>query len=259
MAVDPVAAGGFAAAAPTYARIRPTYARAAVGRIVELAGLTPAGRGADVLDVAAGTGILTGQLVRARLRCTAVEPLDAMAAQLRRGLPAVPCARGVAEAIPVRDASFDVVTVAQAFHWFDPTPALREVRRVLRPGGVLVLAWNVRDPSVEWVAALDDLVEEHTGGRPYSSHDERRWPAAIGDVGGFAPVTEERFANPVATTVAGVLDRVRSISFVAVLPTGDRARLVEAAGSLLRQGFGLSGTFEYPHDTVLDWCGVLGG
>lgn len=257
MTVDPVAAGGFAAAAPTYSRIRPTYARAAVGRIVEVARSTPAGRDAEVLDVAAGTGILTGQLARAGLRCTAVEPLAEMAAQLRRSLPAVPCVGGVAEALPVRRGSFDLVTVAQAFHWFDPPAALAEIRRVLRPGGQLVLAWNVRDASVGWVADLDDLVEHHSGGRPYSQHDERRWARVVESAGGFGDLVEERFDNPVSTTVDGVLDRVRSISFVAVLPPERQAALLEEAARLLRDAHGLEGTFDYPHHTVLDRCAPL--
>jgi ubiquinone/menaquinone biosynthesis C-methylase UbiE len=204
--------------------------------------------------VAAGTGILTGQLTRAGLRCSAVEPLAEMAAQLRRSLPAVPCVLGLAEALPVRERSVDVVTVAQAFHWFDAPAALEEFRRVLRPGGRLVLAWNVRDPSVEWVAELDDLVERHSGGRPYSHHDERRWATTVAASAGWSPLVEERFDNPVPTTVDGVLDRVRSISFVAVLSPRQQSDLLEAAGTLLRDRHGLTGRFDYPHHTVLDWC-----
>jgi len=252
--VHPVAAGGFSASASVYSRIRPTYARAAIGRIAELVRATPDASDARVLDVAAGTGILTGQLTRARLTCTALEPLDEMIRQLRRALPATPCARGTAESLPFRDRSFDAVSVAQAFHWFDAPRALAEIARVLRADGVVVLAWNVRDPSVPWVAELDDLVESRSGGRPYSNHDPDHWATALDAAGSFDPMVEERFDNPIATTVDGVIDRVRSISFVATMSEPERDALLGEARTLLVDGHGLVGTFEYPHHTVLDWA-----
>jgi hypothetical protein len=107
------------------------------------------------------------------------------------------------------------------------------------------------------VTALDDLVERHAGGRPYSQHDEHRWSGVIEEAGGFDQVLEERFDNPVATTVDGVLDRVRSISFVAVLSPERQSALLSASATLLRDEFGLTGTFDYPHHTVLDRCALL--
>ncbi len=254
--INPVAAGGFSSAAATYARIRPAYARPAVGRLADLAADGGDRRSARVLDVAAGTGILTGQLVRARLRCAAVEPLVAMARQLRRSLPQVPLSLGVAEALPVPGATVDLLTVGQGFHWFDAPRALEEARRVLRPGGALALAWNVRDESVPWVAALTALVEERTGGRPYDDHREHRWEDVVAGAGGFGPLVCERFPNPVPTTVAGVLDRLRSTSFVAALGEGDRDALIAEAARLLAGAPELDGmdAFPYPHDTVLYWC-----
>ena len=94
---------------------------------------------------------------------TAVEPLPEMLTHLRAALPDVTAVEGGAEAIPLPDASVDVVTAAQAFHWFDHDPALREIARVLRPGGRVALIWNVRDESEEWVAELSDAMVGRTG------------------------------------------------------------------------------------------------
>ena len=247
--MDPVAAGGFAAASPTYARIRPTYARGAVGMVKG-----SCRRGGHVVDVAAGTGILTGQLSRAGLRITAVEPLAPMVRHLRRALPTVPAARATAEALPFAPSSADALTVGQAFHWFSSDAALAEASRVLRPDGLLALLWNVRDQSIPWVGELTELVEARSGGRPYSDHREHDWADVIAGSGRFGEVQLDRFANPVATTVAGVIDRVRSTSFVAVMAEPDREALLGEVADLLAGHRELRGTFEYPHDTVVLRC-----
>ena len=105
----------------------------------------------DVVDLGAGTGKLTRSLVALGHRVTAVEPLPEMLDQLRAARSRGDRLEGGAEAIPLPAESADVVTVAQAFHWFDHGPALVEIARVLRPGGRLALVWNVRDESEPWV------------------------------------------------------------------------------------------------------------
>ena len=177
-----------------------------------------------------------------------------MARHLRLALPQVPVVSGTAEALPLRDDVADLCTVGQGFHWFDAPAALAEAARVLRGGGALVLAWNVRDESVGWVHDLTRLVEDRTGGRPYDDHREHDWADVIGAAEGFGPVGELRFPNPVPTTVPGVLDRLRSTSFVAALDEGPRASLLDEAAALLAARPDLVGTFDYPHDTVLHWC-----
>ena len=255
MTVNPVAAGGFSSAAATYARIRPSYARPAIGAIKEL---VPAG--GTVLDLAAGTGILTGQLLRARLDLRAVEPLPAMARQLRLALPAVPVVLGLAESLPVRDGSVQLLAVGQAFHWFDASAALAEAHRALAPGAALALIWNARDEATPWVGDLTRLVEERTGGRPYDDHRERPWSEVVAEAGLFTPLVEQRFPNPVPTTVEGVIDRLRSTSFVAALDEADRERLLADARDLLAGYPDVVGSveqpheFDYPHDTVLYTC-----
>ena len=96
-----------------------------------------------------------------------------MLAQLAARLPEVPTVVAGAEALPLPDAAVDVVTAAQAAHWFDPGPAAAEMARVLRPGGTVGLVWNMRDDRAPWVAALSALLA--------AEGVERFRPAAVAD------------------------------------------------------------------------------
>ena len=249
MTAHPVASGGFSSAAPTYARTRPTYARHCIGRLAELA--RESGPDARVLDVGAGTGILTGQLLRARVQCVAVEPLTADAAQLRRALPSVPAVLGVVEALPLRDRSVELVTAARSVRWFESERALSEASRVLASRGWLALVWNVRDDRVPWIAELDELVEARAGARPDPGHGEPDWSEVVAGDGRFEELITESFPNPIPTTIAGVLDRVRSTSFVATMEPDHRSALLGEVAELLSSRPELSGTFDYPNHTVL--------
>jgi SAM-dependent methyltransferase len=77
---------------------------------------------------------------------------------LRARLPLAATVTGGAEALPLPDADVDAVVAGQAAHWFDPAPTAAELRRVLRPGGVVGLIWNTRDERVPWVRALGELL-----------------------------------------------------------------------------------------------------
>ncbi|MGN6378165.1 MAG: class I SAM-dependent methyltransferase, partial [Gaiellales bacterium] len=135
----------FGEVAAAYQRARPAYPPAAVEWLLEPA------PGRQVLDLAAGTGKLTGVLLEAGLEVTAVEPLPGMLAELRTAHPQATALAGHAERIPLADATCDAVLVGQAFHWFAVPQAIDEMARVLRPGGVAGLLWNLRDDSVPWV------------------------------------------------------------------------------------------------------------
>ena len=77
---------------------------------------------------------------------------------LSTSLPDTPALLGTAEDIPLPDNSVDAVLVAQAWHWFDPERAVKEVARVLRPGGRLGLVWNTRDERLGWVKDLGRII-----------------------------------------------------------------------------------------------------
>ncbi|CAL9503460.1 hypothetical protein SUDANB1_03480 [Streptomyces sp. enrichment culture] len=154
-------AHSFNAAAAQYAANRPSYPPALFEAIEELTGrpLT----GARVADVGAGTGIATALLHARGANVVAVEPGDGMAAQFRRTLPGIPVIRGTGDDLPLADASLDLVTYAQAWHWTDPARAVPEVLRVLRPGGALALWWNTDALDVPWIAEAADRMSRHFG------------------------------------------------------------------------------------------------
>jgi SAM-dependent methyltransferase len=94
-------------------------------------------RESTVLDLAAGTGVLTRALRERFAHVVAVEPDAGMRAQFDGDV-----LEGTAEAIPLADGSVDAVFVAEAFHWFEPEPALREIRRVAGGLAVLSRSWG---------------------------------------------------------------------------------------------------------------------
>ncbi len=200
----------FGSVAEVYERSRPGYPEEAV---LWLVGAEPL----DVVDLGAGTGKLTRSLVALDHRVTAVEPLPEMLAQLRAAMPDVTALEGGAEEIPLPDASADVVVAAQAFHWFDHGPALREIARVLRPGGRIALVWNTRDESEGWVAELSDAMVGRTGVDAGAG-------VPIAASGLFGPVDEATFGPHIQEVDRETLkELVLSRSYCAVLSADERA------------------------------------
>jgi SAM-dependent methyltransferase len=127
-----------------YAAHRPSYPPEVIGVLAREGVLRP---DHVVADVGSGTGILTGLLLAHGNTVYAVEPNAAMAEEARATLGSSPrfhAVAGRAEATGLPDACCDVVTAAQAFHWFDVDAARAEFRRILRPDGAVVLIWNIR-------------------------------------------------------------------------------------------------------------------
>jgi SAM-dependent methyltransferase len=143
----------------------------------------------DVLELGAGTGGLTRQLVERVDHVRAVEPDDRMRAVLEERVPQAEVVAGQAEHIPASDASVDVVIMSSAWHWVDEARTVPEVARVLRPAGRLALLWSGPDRSIGWVASL------FAGGQTLSAeqieHREvRRRERHTVDLGATNPFTE---------------------------------------------------------------------
>jgi len=137
-----------------YDRVRPGYPADSADWLI------PAGA-RDAADLGAGTGKFTALLVQRGLRTVAVDPSPDMLEQLRLALPGVTAVEGTAEHTGLDSEAFDLVTVAQAWHWCDPLLASTEAARILRPHGVLGLIWNQLDTSIPWVHRLSRIM--HAG------------------------------------------------------------------------------------------------
>ncbi|KAA0961109.1 methyltransferase domain-containing protein [Microbacterium sp. ANT_H45B] len=183
---DEVLAKSFELIGTEYDRYRPGFPAAAVDV------LCPHPVRA-ALDLGAGTGKFTELLADRAERVSAVEPSPAMISVLRSKLLDVDAMLGSAEQIPVESGSIDLVTVAQAFHWFDREPACAEIARVLVSGGALGLIWNHSDPECPWdraahriahpaVAASDDTTSsagEELPGFEFVRREQIRWVERI--------------------------------------------------------------------------------
>lgn len=226
---DPYARGphtAFAEVADAYERGRPGYPEEAVRWLV---GGTPC----DVVDLGAGTGKLTRSLVALGHRVTAVEPLDEMRAELLRAAPGASALAGTAENIPLADASADVVTSAQAFHWFDHEVALPEIARVLRPRGRLALVWNSRDDGDPWTARMSAII----GNETVDADDLD----PLGASGLFEPAKHASFSFEQPRDREGLLDLVLSRSYCAKLGPADREPILRAIGALYDETAGPEG------------------
>jgi SAM-dependent methyltransferase len=229
VSVHEVASSGFGAEAAAYERARPSYPDDAVAWITDALRITAP---ATVADVAAGTGKLTRLLAPSGATVVAVEPVAGMREFLAATTAGALAVAGTAEALPFADSSIDAITVAQAFHWFDASAALHEFHRVLRPGGRVGLIWNARDRSVSWVDAMWTVMDRVEKRAPWRDHDEWRETAFV-DQPWFTPLTEETFRHEQILTRDDAVDRMRSVSHVAVLPPDEQAAVLDEIRDVL--------------------------
>jgi SAM-dependent methyltransferase len=226
--VHEVAAAGFSDSAD-YEAARPGYPPDAVAWMVEQLGITASSR---VGDLAAGTGKLTRVLAPTGAFVFGIEPVAGMRATFREVLPETPLIAATSEALALRDASLDAIVVAQAWHWFDHERASAEAARVVKPGGGLGLMWNARDRSVPWVDevwTIMDRVEKHA---PWRNHEEWRDSAAK-PTPGFSNQRIGQFRHEQEITPEGVVQRMASVSHVAVLPERERAAVLDEVRQVL--------------------------
>lgn len=206
----------FGAEAAAYERGRPSYPPEAIDWLLP-------GGARDVLDLGAGTGKLTTRLVERGLSVVAVDPIPEMLELLRDSLPDTPALLGTAEEIPLPDDSVDAVLVAQAWHWFDPTRAIPEVARVLRPGGRLGLVWNTRDERMGWVRDLGRIV----------GHEDDPFNNRVTLPAPFSDLQRHQVEWTNYLTPQALIDLVASRSYCITSPAAVRTQTLDQVRELL--------------------------
>lgn len=183
---DPLALGGvpsdFNSLAEDYARFRTSYSDTLFDEILEYAHVPAGGR---ILDLACGTGLGLVPYMRRGFALCGADIAEAMMAQAATALPAgapVELVVGRAEALPFPDASFDLVSCAQSFHWFEPNAAFAQCARVLRPTGALAIFWKHAARTDVMTLECEQLIREWMGdaaaiaSRDHAKEHEAGWP-----------------------------------------------------------------------------------
>lgn len=220
----------FSDRAGDYARFRPSYPEAAVTWILSQVATAPA----SVADVGCGTGIFSRLLAAQGARVTGVEPSVAMREAAEAAGGRVCYRDGSGEATGLDAGSVDLVTVAQAFHWFDAEAALREFERITRPGGRLALLWNVRDDTTPFGSVYAETVRRAKANAATRGRVVRNARTGDPEVGGHFRVLERRsFPNPHALTWEALIGRAQSASYYP--PAGEPLR--EELTACLREAF----------------------
>lgn len=245
--VHEAATAGYSRNPDRYDRGRPTYHPELAERVVERYGK------GTIVELGAGTGLFTRQLIDLDASVIAIEPLVSMRTALAEAVPDADVRLGAAEEIPLDDDSADTIVASQSFHWFRYRDALDEIHRVIRPGGHLVTVWNVRDESVEWVAACTKVLDAFAGETP--RHRDMGWRRAINSDVRFGSIDEWRIDNPQPTSPEGVVDRVLSTSFVGALTEDVQEEVAADIRAIVEP---LGPEFDYPYTSQLQaWRALI--
>jgi SAM-dependent methyltransferase len=233
-----------------YVSARPSYPAALLDLLAAECGLGP---GADVADVGAGTGILTRLLLERGARVFAVEPngpMRAAAAQALGDRPGFVGVAATAEATTLPDASIDLITASQAFHWFEPAATRREWARILRPGGNAALIWNDRHSSGSpFAEEYEQLLVTH--GDNYTGVNYRRTgDAQVRAFFGGDHVRRAAFPWVERFDLDKLQRRLLSASYAPVAGQPGHEAMLAALHALFAR-HQRDGAVELPHDTVV--------
>ncbi len=195
-----------------YVKFRPGYPAELVETLLQT---TRAGKESMVADVGSGTGILTRLLLDQGLRVYAIEPnanMRSAAETLLADYPNFTSIDAPAERTGLSENSLDLITAAQAFHWFNNATTKTEFRRILKPEGQLALIWNRRKTNHPFQHAYDAILRDYAPEYGVVNH----MTLTESDIASFfdkAQIALLRFDNHQQLTFPALLGRLKSCSY----------------------------------------------
>ena len=197
----------FSDRAEDYAKYRPSYPTEAIALILEGLEKSPE---LIVADIGAGTGISSRLLADRGIKVIAIEPNAAMR-EVAIPHPLVEFTDGNAENTNLPDASVDLVTCFQSFHWFNPKPTLTEFKRILKPQGKLAAVWNNRNQEDEFTGKYSNLNRIASGDRSQLRYGTERF---LSSSYLFSQVNHFIFPFQQALDRDGLIGRAMSTSYI---------------------------------------------
>ena len=238
-----------------YVKHRPGYPREVLDLLQSDCGLSPA---SVVADIGAGTGIFSEMLLASGAAVYGVEPNTEMRVAAERLLaerPKFTSVAGTAEATTLADASVDLVTAAQAVHWFDLTRTRAEFARILRPGGWVALLWNDRQTdTTPFLRDYEDLLQHFATDYAEVRHKELD-PAKVRAFVGSGTVKHTVFKNRQVFDYDGLLGRLLSSSYAPNEGHPGHQPMRRRLEEIFRQ-HQIGGTVAFEYDTQV-YCAQL--
>ena len=241
----------FSSRVEDYVRYRPRYPMACHDFLRDELGI---GVRSVVADVGSGTGIFVEPLLMAGATVFGVEPNAEMRGAAEQHLARYPhfhSVNGAAEATTLPDRSADLVSCAQAFHWFDQPRAAAEFQRIAKPGGAVAVVWNQRRTTAAgFLAEYESLLV--TYGTDYQNVAREHRPMTEADFSGLFGVPFRRvvFPNFQSLDVAGLRGRVLSASYTPAPGQPGHFELMAALTPLFDR-HQVNGQVTIPYDTEM--------
>jgi len=228
-----------------YIKYRPSYPPAVLDLLEKQCRLSP---GAGVADIGSGTGIFSELLLKRGYHVAGVEPNNEMRAAAESLLAKYPNFKSIAasaEATTLPDASVDLITASQAFHWFKPAEARAEFRRIAKPGAYAALIWNVRPTqATPFLAEYEAMLVKHCPDYPNTTHndfDESR----LAPFFGASRIHRTQFYNSQIFNLPDLHGRLRSSSYVPLEGPAHEAIINGAKALFEKHSVDGKVTFEY--------------